>query len=113
MSEVITRRRLRTYAVDIAATTTGGTLLALDNYAAATVYVSGVTASAVLALYGSSDGSVFLPACRSDGTAETVTIPATGGAVSLPVTVAGLAYVKLVSTAALGSAVVTVVSLKS
>ena len=113
MSEIVARRRLRVFAVDIATTTAESSSLWLEHYAAGAVYVSGVTASAVLSFYGSADGSQFLPASGSDGTPDTVTVPATGGAVSLPASVAGLAYGKLVAATPLSTAAAAVVTLKS
>lgn len=84
-----------------------------EEMAAGTVYVSGVTASHTLTLYGSSSGETYLPAYGADGTPSTVTVPAAGGAVSLPATIAGMGYLKLVTGTDLGTAAVVLVTLKS
>jgi hypothetical protein len=113
MSEVSTRRRLRRFTVTVGTATSSSTGVPADDFTAGAVYVSGVTASALLTLYGSVMGENYLPVSGPDGTPSTVSIPAAGGAVSLPATVAGLAWFKLVAGSDLGTAAGAVVTLKS
>jgi hypothetical protein len=113
MSEIGIRRRCRYLDVKVATDAAECTPIGAEQYAAAVVHVSGVTASATFAIHASANGAQFLPAYGPDGTPSSVEIPATGGAVFLPPVIAGLAYMKLVTSAALGSAARVLVTLKS
>jgi hypothetical protein len=113
MSEFLTRRRLRRFDVTVGTAVSSSSAIRADDCAAGAVYVSGVTASALLTLYGSAAGENYLPVSGPDGTPSTVSIPDAGGAVSLPAPVAGLGYLKLVSGTDLGTAVAVLVTLKS
>jgi hypothetical protein len=113
MSEFGIRRRCRYVDVQVATDAAASTAIGAEHYAAATVHVSGVTASATFAIHASANGTQYLPAYGPDGTPSTVAIPATGGAVFLPPVVAGLAHMKLVTSAALGTAARVLVTLKS
>jgi hypothetical protein len=113
MSEFLARRRLRWFDVSVGTAAATSSAIRADESAAGAVYVSGVTASALLTLYGSAAGENYLPVSGPDGTPSTVSIPDTGGAVSLPAALAGLAYLKLVSGTDLGTAAAVLVTLKS
>lgn len=113
MSEFGIRRRCRYLDVKVATDAADSSPIAAEHYAAAVVHVSGVTASASFAIHGSANGQQFLPAYGADGVPSAVDIPATGGAVFLPPVVAGLAHMKLVTSAALGTAARVLVTLKS
>lgn len=113
MTEFQVRRRLRRFSVTIGTAASTSSAMPADDFAAGAVQLSGVTASAALTLYGSVSGENYLPVSGPDGTPSTVSIPATGGVVSLPSAVAGLAWFKLVSSTNLSTAAEAVVTLKS
>jgi hypothetical protein len=78
------------------------------------VEVSGVTASAVLTVHGSTDnGLTFRAVYGADGAAATLVVPDGGGVVSMPDAAYGLTLMRLVSGTALAEGAAVAVTMKT
>jgi hypothetical protein len=113
MSATTLTHKTRNLPVTVGTAVASSTAMLMGDMAAGIVYVDGVTASHTMAVYGSSDGTTFVPLYGFDGQAATVTVAADGGACSMPDAVYPLRFVKLVSGTDLGTAANVVISLKS
>ena len=113
MSESGLVHSTRSQDVTIATAATGSSTVLCADVAGGLLYVSGVTATATLTLFGSSDGVTYSALYNSDGSQATITVPATGGAMGLPDALYPLRFVRIVSGTELGTAAEAVVSLKS
>jgi hypothetical protein len=113
MSESTLTHRTRNLPVTVGTAAASSTVMLMNDMAAGTVFVDGVTATHTLAVYGSGDGVTFVPLYGHDGQAATVAVPADGGACVLPDAVYPLRHVKLVSNTDMGTAAAVVLSLKS
>ena len=111
--EISATRRTQTVAVEAGTNTATSTPFLMADFAGGCLVVSGVTATATLALFGSSDGVQFAPLYNADGQAATCAVAATGGAIEMPDSCYPLRYVKLVADNQLGTAASVVVALKS
>jgi hypothetical protein len=97
-------------AVGTAAATSSSMLMA--DIAAGAVIVEGVTSEHSLTVYGSTDGTTFVPLYGHDGQAATMPVPAGGGECVMPDAVHPLRYIRLVADSDLGTAVSVRVSLR-
>jgi hypothetical protein len=113
MSESTLTHRTRNLPVTVGTAAASSTVMLMNDMAAGTVFVDGVTATHTLTIYGSGDGVTFVPLYGHDGQAATVAVPASGGACVLPDAVYPLRFVKLVSNTDMGTAAAVVLSLKS
>jgi hypothetical protein len=113
MSATSFTHKTRNLPVTVGTAAASSTAMLMNDMAAGTVHVDGVTATHTLAVYGSGDGVTFVPLYGFDGQAATVSVNAAGGSVVLPDAVYPLRFVKLVSGTDLGTAASVVISLKS
>jgi hypothetical protein len=113
MSESTLTHRTRNLPVTVGTAAASSTVMLMNDMAAGTVFVDGVTATHTLTVYGSDNGVTFVPLYGHDGQAATVAVPASGGACVLPDAVYPLRFVKLVSNSDMGTAAAVVLSLKS
>jgi hypothetical protein len=113
MSAITLTHCTRNLPVTVGTAAASSTSMLMNDMAAGTLYVDGVTATHTLTVYGSGDGVTFVPLYGHDGQAATVAVPASGGACVLPDAVYPLRQLKLVSGTDLGTAAAVVLSLKS
>jgi hypothetical protein len=113
MSATTLTHKTRNLPVTVGTAVASSTAMLMGDMAAGIVHVDGVTASHTLAVYGSSDGTTFVPLYGFDGQPATVSVNAVSGSVVLPDTAYPLRFVKLVSGTDLGTAASVVISLKS
>lgn len=111
--QVKIKRTTSVQAVGIGTGTASSTSARCDNMAGAVLRITGVTASATLTVWGSSNDVTFAAVAAADGAAATLTMPADGGAIAVPDAVFALPYVRFVSDAALSTAASAVVAFKS
>jgi len=110
MSDNTLTHRTRNLPVTVGTAAASSTVMLMNDMAAGTVFVDGVTATHTLTVYGSGDGVTFVPLYGHDGQAATVAVPASGGACVLPDAVYPLRFVKLVSNTDMGTAAAVVLS---
>ena len=113
MSSSTISHSTRSQDVTIATSATAASTVLLADMAAGILHVSGVTATASLTLYGSSDGTTYWPLFNTDGSLATMMVPEDGGAIAMPDAVYPLRFVRIVSGSDLGTAAAAAVSLKS
>ena len=113
MSDTPISHRTRNLPVTVGTAAASSTAMLMNDMAAGTVHVAGVTATHTLAVYGSVDGVAFTPLHGFDGQAATVRVAADGGSCAMPDAVYPLRFVKLVSGTDLGTAASVAISLKS
>lgn len=118
MSQVKIKRQFRIVSATIATAAASSTTLRLEDMASAVVQLPALgTSGAVIQVWGNTtDTGTFTQLYGSDGVAATITVPANGTSVgtsvSLPAAANGLAYVKLVASAA-GATAAASVTMKS
>ena len=113
MSDGILTHRTRSCEVTVSTATAACTSVDMRDMAAGLVHVSGVTATATISLYGSSDNVTFVPLYGHDGQPATISVASSGGSEPMPDAVYPLRFVRLVSGTDLGTNAATSVSLKS
>jgi hypothetical protein len=113
MSENVFSHRTRSQDVTISTSVSSSSSILCTDLAAGMVSVSGNTATATLQCFGSADGVTFRALYGFDGAAASVTVPESGGAVTLPDGCYPLRYLRLVSSDDLGTAATAIVSFKS
>ena len=94
------------------ASATSSSMLMAD-IATGSVIVDGVTSSHSLAVYGSTDGTTFVPLYGHDGQAAVMLVPEGGGECAMPDAVHPLRYIRLVASSELGTAASVIVSLNT
>lgn len=111
MSEIVIRRRARAQAVTIGTSTASASTLRMDDMAAGTLHVVGLsTAVASIALWAAPapDGP-YAAVMAADGSAvEITTTTALPACYALPDAVHGLHWLRLLADADVGTAVVTI-----
>lgn len=113
MTIIRVRRESRAVSVSLGTSTSSATTLSVAGMAGGAVVVSGLTSSATITLFGSSDGVSFSPLLDASGAQATVVLHAGDTVVSLPDAVYPLRLLKLVADADAGTAASVTVSLKS
>jgi hypothetical protein len=113
MSDSVLSHRTRSGDVAVSTAVAVSSTIDVRDMAAGMVYVSGVTASATISLFGSGDGVTFAALYGFDGQAATITVPASGGTSVLPDAVYPLKFLRLVADTDLGTSATVTVSLKS
>ena len=113
MSHVRIKHESRSHGITVGTAVAHSTAFRMAEHAAGVLYVSGVTSTHTLAVYGSSDGQAYRAVYWNDGQPATIAVPADGGALALPDAAYPLRLVKLVSGTDLGTAASVTITLKS
>ena len=111
--QVKLKRMTSVQPVTVGTGTVSSTSARCDNMAGAALRVVGVTASATLTVWSSSDDATFAALAGADGAAATLTVPTDGGMVAVPDAAFAARYVRFVSGTPLSTAAVTAVVFKS
>lgn len=113
MSDRFLSHRTRSGDVAVSTDVAASSTIEMRDMAAGVVHVSGVTATAMISCFGSSDGVTFAAVYGFDGQAATINVGASGGAAPLPDAIYPLRFVRLVAGTDLGTSATVTVSLKS
>ena len=113
MSDATLSHRTRSQDVTVGTAVAVSSSVLMADMAGGMVCISGVTATATLTVYGSTDGVSFASLYGHDGQPASMVIGSEGGACPMPDAVYPLRFVKLVSGTDLGTAASVVVSVKS
>ena len=114
MTHVRIRRESKSAPVTVTTSVATSTSVSGSDAAGGVVLISGVTASAVLTVHGSTDnGLTFRAVYGADGAAATLVVPDGGGVVSMPDAAYGLTIMRLVSGTDLGTAAAVAVTMKA
>ena len=113
MSQLVISHRTRSQDVTISTSVSGSTSVLCADLAAGTVSVGGGTATATLQCFASTDGVTFAALYGFDGAPASVTVPESGGAVTLPDACYPARFLRFVAAADLGTAATAIVTFKS